>query len=219
MNKKNNKVTYKDFCYVALGAIASIFLLMQLGFASNDIRYVTIYFIGFIVSLYLCDKIGRYKGWLSRSTFYGFTTFFIVVALCSAPLIKRSLTDFTLSDLLEIIEKNDTRRGRYGRGPTHFYGYKVNEQTKDGNLLLVIAAAQRNLDAVGEALVAGADPNLQDKNGMTALHFAAYYGDEAMVKKLLSRDANPNIKNKTGHTPRMIAHDKGYQIIETLLNA
>ncbi|MGE0207071.1 MAG: ankyrin repeat domain-containing protein [Candidatus Babeliales bacterium] len=155
-----------------------------------------------------------------KSTFFIFLGVFIFIGcviFLLPPRRKKSLASLSQWHLREIITKNDQRGGRFGKGLSHFFDYKVNEQSEDGSLLLVIAAAQANLNAVKELLSAGADPNIQDKNGMAALHMAAYYGDEALVKELIAHGANKQLKDNRGYTPSMLAHEKGRYRIEKLL--
>lgn len=73
---------------------------------------------------------------------------------------------------------------------------------------LLSAIAQIDIDAIGEAILKGADPNIQDVDGRTALHQAilllAVDGGTCekirLCKKLLRYGADPNIQDHKGIT-------------------
>ena len=63
-----------------------------------------------------------------------------------------------------------------------------------------------------------ADVNATNKGGMTALHMAARGGFMGVCTELLDSHADPCKKDQNGSTPAMIARDKGYTEVATLLS-
>lgn len=85
---------------------------------------------------------------------------------------------------------------------------------------LMIAAAEKHLDAVVALLEAKADPNLRNSYGRTAIMYAASYGQEAIVEKLLAAGADPNVvpKDPSGWTALIAAAARGHpRTVEILL--
>ena len=79
-------------------------------------------------------------------------------------------------------------------------------------------AALSNCKEIAEVLLSYcANINEKDKYGQTALHVAAYYGSKEITEVLVSRGANINEKNKDGKTARLVAIERNYGKIVTLL--
>lgn len=74
------------------------------------------------------------------------------------------------------------------------------------NNQLIIAASSGNIQAMQEALKAGAKIDAQDASGRTALMEAA---STDASKLLLDSNANPHIKDKKGMTAQDIAQERG----------
>lgn len=72
---------------------------------------------------------------------------------------------------------------------------------------LMLAAAERHLDAVVALLEVKADPNARNTLGRTALMFASSYGDDSIAERLLTAGADPNIvpNDQSGWTALMAA--------------
>jgi ankyrin repeat protein len=74
-------------------------------------------------------------------------------------------------------------------------------------------------DTVKVLLAAGADVHLTDDVGDTCLHSAARHNYKAPVLCLLIKaGADLHAVNSEGKTAAQLAHDRGYKLIEQLLN-
>lgn len=98
-------------------------------------------------------------------------------------------------------------------------GTAVDVRDDQGESLLAIAAARRNVEAAGLLLDAGADPNAADPRGWRPLHFAAMMNDLRMVRLLLSRGADVNARAWRGLTPLTMALQSGNGDLARLLLA
>ncbi|MFH1285564.1 MAG: ankyrin repeat domain-containing protein [Candidatus Micrarchaeota archaeon] len=73
-------------------------------------------------------------------------------------------------------------------------------------LELLKAVLNKNVEAAGNALAAGANINAQQiGNRNTCLHYAVSNGDEKMVKFLLEHEADPTLKNYDNEDARNVA--------------
>jgi ankyrin repeat protein len=79
------------------------------------------------------------------------------------------------------------------------------------------AASARNVDAARVLLEHGAPVNARQQAGWVPLHAAAQNGDGPMVELLLKHGADPTLANDEGKTSAMVAREKGYVEIATLL--
>jgi ankyrin repeat protein len=81
------------------------------------------------------------------------------------------------------------------------------------------AASARNLEAARVLLEHGASGivNARQQAGWVPLHAAAQNGDRPMVELLLKHGADPTLANDEGKTSAMVAREKGYVEIATLL--
>ena len=61
-----------------------------------------------------------------------------------------------------------------------------------------------NIEAVKQAIAAGADVNAKDDEGLTPLHYAAYYSHKETVELLITEGADLNAKSY-GETPLDLA--------------
>lgn len=80
---------------------------------------------------------------------------------------------------------------------------------------LFVAATDGDLDAVAQALDAGADPTLygEGRYGSTALHIASGAGHEAIVSLLLARGADPDTRGGEGLFPLSVATAETAQLL------
>lgn len=76
-------------------------------------------------------------------------------------------------------------------------------QERPGDVALVQAIQQSDLEAVKRSIQAGANVNLADKSGTTPLMHAAIYSDAACIRLLLDKGADPNTANQAGATALM----------------
>jgi len=90
-----------------------------------------------------------------------------------------------------------------------------------GNIELIDAAQNNNIDLVRQLLDNGIDINVRDDTGNTALARASQEeGHDDIVELLLEKDANPNIQDHDGNTALMWAsYNVNIEIIELLLNS
>lgn len=79
------------------------------------------------------------------------------------------------------------------------------------------AASARNLEAARLLLEHGAPVNVRQQAGWVPIHAAAQNGDRPMVELLLKHHADPKIANDAGKTLAMVAREKGFGEIATLL--
>jgi hypothetical protein len=73
------------------------------------------------------------------------------------------------------------------------------------NSPLHIAAKNRGMSVIEEAVESGVDVNAKDEFDKTPLHYAAENGYLAAVRFLLTKGADPNILNGLGETPHQLA--------------
>ena len=98
-------------------------------------------------------------------------------------------------------------------------GADVNRLHENYGSLLMVAAADPNLDMARLLLAHGADVNAQWWEG-TALMRATGSGNEQMVELLLSAGADPALGDDRGETPLSLAATNGYiEIVRLLLQA
>ncbi len=94
----------------------------------------------------------------------------------------------------------------------------VNMPDSKGIPLIVMAAANRNMDAVQLLIFRGADVNAPNVyTGDTALMLAARNGDVEMTLVLVRTGADTNAKNKYNQTPLLFAIDSGKRDIANVL--
>jgi uncharacterized protein len=99
-------------------------------------------------------------------------------------------------------------------------GAQPNWQNAAGWTPLMIAAAERQLDAVVALLEAKADPNLRNAYGRTAIMYASTYGQTDIVEKLLAAGADPNLvpSDASGWTALISAAARGHpRTVQALL--
>jgi cytohesin len=95
-------------------------------------------------------------------------------------------------------------------------GADINAKTEAQWTPLLMAIFKGN-ERVAELLISkGADVNAM-AGGATALHWAANSGSRTIAELLIAKGANPSVKTRGGRTPSMIAQEKGYAAIATLL--
>lgn len=84
----------------------------------------------------------------------------------------------------------------------------------------MFAVTNRQTDSVKALLEHGADVNVRANDGSTALMLAAAAGDIEIVRALLSKGADVSGRfTETGKTALMLAKEKGYTDIVSLLQA
>jgi len=84
---------------------------------------------------------------------------------------------------------------------------------------LIQAAADGNIEAVKQAIAAGADVNAKDKHGNTPLDLAAREGHKEVAELLIANGANVNAKTNGGWTPLHYAAKEGHKEVVELLIA
>ena len=89
----------------------------------------------------------------------------------------------TIDDMVMAAKKDDPATLREGLKA----GFNPNYADKDGNTLLIHAAANMSTAAAGVLLQGGADPALRNKVGDDALNYAALKGSLPIVQQLLAR--------------------------------
>ena len=89
----------------------------------------------------------------------------------------------TIDDMVMAAKKDDPATLREGLKA----GFNPNYADKDGNTLLIQAAANMSPAAAGVLLQGGADPALRNKVGDDALNYAALKGSLPIVQQLLAR--------------------------------
>ena len=78
-------------------------------------------------------------------------------------------------------------------------------QAPAGDLRLVTAAQNREVDTIRTLLKAGVDANTRRPDGVTALHWAAHWGDVVTADVLLRAGADVNAGEGRGVTPLILA--------------
>lgn len=106
-------------------------------------------------------------------------------ALCGCLLVLSQLVWAapTIDDMVMAAKKDDPATLREGLKA----GFNPNYADKDGNTLLIHAAANMSPAAAGVLLQGGADPALRNKVGDDALNYAALKGSLPIVQQLLAR--------------------------------
>ncbi len=97
----------------------------------------------------------------------------------------------------------------------------MNDETKDRDEALIVAASRADGATVRRMLDEGADANARDASGMTALMHAAKAGSPEAAEALLARGADPRARGKyLGFTPIVFAVKAGSaEVVELLLNS
>lgn len=85
-------------------------------------------------------------------------------------------------------------------------GYDVNEPNHLGHSPLHLAVMNRNLAAVDELLIAGAQVNARDKQQRVPLHYAMA-GEPEVIRRLMRAGADPKAEDIAGKTPALMAKD------------
>lgn len=86
-------------------------------------------------------------------------------------------------------------------------GIDLEQQARNGDTALMIAAFKANMPAVQALLAKGAAVN---KSGWTALHYAAASGDSEIVKILVQKGAELDALSPNKTTPMMMAARGGF---------
>lgn len=86
-------------------------------------------------------------------------------------------------------------------------GVDLEQQARNGDTALMIAAFKANMPAVQALLAKGAAVN---KSGWTALHYAAASGDSEIVKILVKQGAELDALSPNKTTPMMMAARGGF---------
>ncbi|ABR90500.1 Uncharacterized conserved protein [Janthinobacterium sp. Marseille] len=86
-------------------------------------------------------------------------------------------------------------------------GIDLEQQARNGDTALMIAAFKANMPAVQALLAKGAAVN---KSGWTALHYAAASGDSEIVKILVKQGAELDAPSPNKTTPMMMAARGGF---------
>lgn len=86
-------------------------------------------------------------------------------------------------------------------------GIDLEQQARNGDTALMIAAFKANMPAVQALLAKGAAVN---KSGWTALHYAAASGDSEIVKILVQKGAELDAPSPNKTTPMMMAARGGF---------
>jgi ankyrin repeat protein len=89
-------------------------------------------------------------------------------------------------------------------------GAPIEKRDHIGNTLLMIAAENKQYEALEYLYKKGANVNAQNNNGATALIMAAYYNHLDTAKILLKYNANKTIQDKYGNTAFDYAEQFGY---------
>ncbi|WP_233588241.1 ankyrin repeat domain-containing protein [Herminiimonas sp. KBW02] len=86
-------------------------------------------------------------------------------------------------------------------------GIDLEQQARNGDTALMIAAFKANMPAVQALLAKGAAVN---KSGWTALHYAAACGDSEIVRVLVKQGAELDARSPNNTTPMMMAARGGF---------
>ena len=86
-------------------------------------------------------------------------------------------------------------------------GIDLEQQARNGDTALMIAAFKANMPAVQALLAKGAAVN---KSGWSALHYAAASGDSEIVKVLVKQGAELDARSPNNTTPMMMAARGGF---------
>lgn len=96
-------------------------------------------------------------------------------------------------------------------------GFNPNYQDRQGNSLLIHAAANSNADIVTVLLKRGADPMYQNKAGDDALNYGAIKGNVSIVKQMVA--AGVPVNRKQGWQPLSYAvYGKNLEVFNYLLD-
>ena len=105
--------------------------------------------------------------------------------------------------------------------PFIFYNQKYNvsaiEGNKDGSTPLHWACFIGSEVSFNFIINYYDDINIQDNDGFTPLHLAVVSEKTEIVKKLLQKGANKEIRDLKGRTPKLLAEEKGKDIIADML--
>jgi len=97
-------------------------------------------------------------------------------------------------------------------------GLDINSLNNDGDLTLLMAAAQRNNVRLINILIAnGANKNSQNRLGATALHLAADQGHIDVIDALIKKKAPVDPRNIKNNTPLLFAASGGHTSTVTAL--
>jgi hypothetical protein len=83
----------------------------------------------------------------------------------------------------------------------------MQQQDKDGNNLVHLAASGTNFSHLRAVLSDGYDVNARNNKGETALHIAFKHGRHENIAELLRHGANPNERDNAGNTPMDLDSD------------
>jgi ankyrin repeat protein len=89
-------------------------------------------------------------------------------------------------------------------------GAPIEKKDHAGNTPLMIAAFNKQYEALEYLFKKGANVNAQNDNGATALIIAAYYNHLDTAKILLKYNPNKTIKDKYGNAALDYAEQHGY---------
>lgn len=96
-------------------------------------------------------------------------------------------------------------------------GFNPNYQDRQGNTLLIHAAANSNAEIVSVLLKRGADPMYQNKAGDDALNYGAIKGNLSIVKQMLK--AGVPVNRKQGWQPLSYAvYGKNLEVFDYLMD-
>lgn len=96
-------------------------------------------------------------------------------------------------------------------------GFDPNYKDRQGNSLLIHAAANSNADIVAVLLKGGADPAMQNKSGDDALNYGAIKGNLSIVKQMLK--AGLPVNRKQGWQPLSYAiYGKSLDVFNYLMD-
>ena len=133
--------------------------------------------------------------------FHGLAAIFLVFILCSC------------GDLLYNAKIGNVERIENGLET----GAPIEKKDHAGNTPLMIAAFNKQYDALEYLCKKGANVNAQNNNGATALILAAYYNHIDAAKMLIKYNADKTIKDKYGNTALDYAEKFEYTPMVSLL--
>jgi ankyrin repeat protein len=92
-------------------------------------------------------------------------------------------------------------------------------QWSEADSTLFAAADEGNIEAVKQAIAAGADVNTKDESLMTPLHWATVGGHKEVAVLLIAKGADVNAKDSRRWTPlhRAASDDHNMEIVELLI--
>jgi ankyrin repeat protein len=98
-----------------------------------------------------------------------------------------------------------------------FGGPMTGVVTASGDIALVGAVKNTDINALRELLEDGADVNTRQPDGATALHWAVHRGNQEMVQLLTAAGADLNARNELGVSPISVACANGEGVIVKIL--